>query len=222
VISAGGATYAWLDSNALVLAGAVGAASASILILAVNFSIWYLNKRGKGWRKKAKDRAVDHVERDLERKVSGRMALALKLCRDLSLHRLEISDPSRRLEETSAWLTARLWPAMKQLSPEIGIGVLQWHSGLYSLGYDAAVPEIIRKVLPKRTNREFSACLAELQLIHHHVPLGESMGRDEGAWLIAFPGEDFDLAIDTVFSVGAGIVADAWGQSDLGGPLVLA
>jgi hypothetical protein len=140
----------------------------------------------------------------------------------MTVHRLVIKNPRLRFNLTAEWLTRHMLSPMLELSPGLGLGVLRWRDGEYSLPYDVGVPMPIKQILPKHTNREFSHCLAEMQLTHHSLPLAENMSRSERVWLLAFPeGEfDFDLATDTIFSVGAGIIADAWAEIDMDGPQV--
>ena len=216
VVSAATASYGLAAESPFLLgvAGAVG--SIAILTLLINFFVWYFEKRAHGWKHKADSWKEKLGGRELLHAESERMALALRLIRDLNLNRLEISDPLQRYDLTREWLTRHLTPAMSKISAGVGLGLLEWEGiggkGEYRLEYDSGVPEIVRSVLPKQTNRDFTTCLAMLQQRNYHsLPIRDDIAQPVKDWLVAFPEVKFDLPAEAVFSTGVRIIADAWG-----------
>ena len=200
--------YGAAASSPTLLAVAAGVGTASVLTLLLNFLAWFLERRRRGYKQELGVKEILHGEAE-------EMAVALRLIRDLNLVPLKLVDPLRLYEETSEWLTKYLMPALWKVSPGVGVGLLQWKAldptGEYRLAYDAGVPEIVRSVLPKQTNRHFTKCLAILkQKNHRHGALRDDHTQQVKDWLVAFPEAEFSKSAEAVFSTGARIVADAW------------
>jgi hypothetical protein len=222
-LSAGSGSYGVVEGHGVLVALSVGVGFGSASILLIAFANWYLIKRREGWKQKAEEEEEKKklVEEELgAQRLAGqetdRMGLALKLIHDLNVNQLVVPDPAFRDVATGSWLTGRFLPAMLRISPSTGLALLQWtrvegNDGEYTLNYDADVPEVVRSVLPKVSGREFTRCIAVLQLKHHQSALlTEDPSGQRVEWLIAFPERDFDVAADAVFSTGARIISDAW------------
>lgn len=216
VASSAVGAYGTAAQSPVLLALAAAVASASAITLLTNFLVWYFQKRRTGYRQEANTAKAQLGGQNLMVAGAERMALALALIRDLNLTPLEILDPLRRDELTRDWLTRYMMPAMSRISQGVGVGLLEWEwiegrYGEYRLRYDSGIPEVIRAVLPKRSNRDFITCLALLQQqIHHHRPIADEIDGRIKTWLVAFPTESFDVASEAVFSTGVRIIADAW------------
>lgn len=228
VVSVVAATFGLVKPSDVALAFAAGIGAISTLVLGINFLVWFLEKRKRGWRDHAKKSEEQIKQRDedlaetkallrVEREKTERLQIATNAMHGLSLDPLVIRNPLRANDLTKDWIAARFLPALSRLAPGVGLGLVAWRDGTYRLVCDHGVPDIVRVVLPKRTSNHLSICIDRLGLGKSAVvPLSEGMMNPEGQeWLVAFPERNsLDDPAESVFAVGARIIADARSGGD--------
>jgi hypothetical protein len=216
--------YAWIESRPFLFTVAVGVIAAGLIVLGLGFASWFLNRRRHGWRQRA-EAAEDVLNESIaaryraegEAKAEAarreRSDLANDLVKGLNLWSLRISDSSSADEETSHWISDVMQPALTELMPTAGLGLVSWREGTYRLLCGTRVPKLIRALLPKRSSRHMGECLRRLGIGDevHRINLSEDMLSPMGLeWLLCFRNEStLDEPAEAVLAAGARIIADA-------------
>jgi hypothetical protein len=228
VLAAVTATFGFAKPSDVALSFGAGVGVLSALVLSINFLVWFLERQRIGWKNHAKQYEKQLKQRDedlaesahhleIEREKTERLQIAAAAMHGLSLDPLVIQSQDHANDRTRDWISSRLHPVFSKLEPGVGLGLVAWRDGTYRLVCDHGVPEIIRAMLPKRTNRHLSMCMNRLGLNDPAVfPLSEGMMNPEGQeWLVAFPEDGrLDHSSESVLAVGARIIANARSRGD--------
>lgn len=216
--------YAWIESRPFLFTVAAGVVAAGCIVLALGFGTWFLRRRQHGWRQRAeaaedllgesiaaRDVAEQKAQAELERR--QRSDLANDLVKGLNLWPLRITNSSSADGETSAWISEVMHPALVELVPNAGLGLVSWRDGTYRLLCGIRVPVLIRALLPKPSNRHMGECLRRLGIGHEvqRINLSDDMLSPLGLeWLLCFKnGSTIDEPAEAVLAAGARIIADA-------------
>jgi hypothetical protein len=224
VASATLGAYAWIESRSFLFTVAAGILVSATVVLSISFAVWFLGLRRRTWRQRAEEaeganareihaREAAEARADEEAARRKRSDLANDLVKGMSLWPLQISDATEADKETGEWIAETMQPAMDELMPGVGLGIVGWRDGLYTLLCGVKIPKHFAAILPKRSNRHLGDCLRELGIAEEvrRVNLSQDMLSAAGLeWLVCVRnGSNLDEPAETVFAAGARIIADA-------------
>jgi len=201
--------YGAASSSHLVVSIAVGLATACALVLGISLGAWYLGVREVGWRQISENKDEELAKRDLDAKDVAEYRLALQLIVDLSTHPLALHDPGNADVACDRWLRRYVVDNLDTLSPGIQIGVFNWTAGHTTVPCEGNLPNVFDRVLPKKTPRDFSECLADLAPNAKRMPLFEDEKASVAEWLVVIPKEELSLGAKAFIGFAAQALAAA-------------